>query len=169
MWLQGVRKELFGEVVRRWKAPANNPMSVTQAFLLATRAGGLAMRRKDLGVLAEGARADIVVWEGRSPGMLGWRDPVAAVMLHASVGDVKHVLVEGEFVKRDGKLTAEGYGEVQERFLESAGRIQDAWATKEKPVLEGEMENGVVYERTMEVDVQRGEGTGYGELYLENV
>ncbi|KAJ4989959.1 amidohydrolase family protein [Stagonosporopsis vannaccii] len=167
LWLQGVRKVLFEEVVERRRAPANNPMSVVQAFLLATRAGGLAMRRQDLGVLAVGAKADVVVWEGRSPGMLGWRDPVAAVMLHASVGDVKHVLVGGEVVKRDGRLTAPGYEGVQERFLASAERIQDVWAGMERPVLEGEADSGVVYERTLEADVQRGEGTGYGELYLE--
>lgn len=76
-------------------------MSVNQAFLLATRSGGLAIRKSDLDILAVGAKADLVVWNGRSPSMLGWRDPVAAVVLHASVGDIKHVLVNGKFTKRD--------------------------------------------------------------------
>lgn len=109
LWLQNVRHKLYKEVVDRRRIPASNPMSVNQAFLLATRSGGLAIRKSDLDVLAVGAKADLVVWNGRSPSMLGWRDPVAAVVLHASVGDIKHVLVNGKFTKRDWKLTASNH------------------------------------------------------------
>lgn len=165
-WLQDVRKTLYGEVIERRRAPANNPMSVNEAFLLATRSGGLAMRRPDLGVLAPGAKADLVVWNGRSPSMLGWRDPVAAVMLHASVADVKHVMIDGQFMKRDGRLTAQDYAGLQERFLQSAERIQEVWVQMPIPISEGETQNGVAYERTLEADVERGEGTGYEPLFL---
>lgn len=166
LWLQSVRKTLYAEVLERRRVPANNPMSAHQAFLLATRSGGLAMRRPDLGVLAVGAKADLVVWNGRSPSMLGWRDPVAAVMLHASVGDVKHVMVNGRIVKKDGELTVQNYASLQERFLQSAERIQDAWAEMPMPVSEGEASPGVAYERTLEADVERGDGTGYGPLFV---
>ena len=76
-------------------------MSVNQAFLLATRNGGLALKRPDLGVIAPGAKADIVVFKGDSPNMIGWVDPVAAVILHSNVGDVEHVLVNGQFKKKE--------------------------------------------------------------------
>lgn len=165
IWLQSVRKVFFEEVLERLHAPANNPMSANQAFLLATRSGGLAMRRPDLGILAAGAKADLVVWNGRSPSMLGWRDAVAAVILHASVGDIKHVMVNGQFVKRDGQLTAPDYESVQDRFLESAGRIQNIWAEMPMPVSEGEADVGVLYERTVEADIESGRGTGYGPLF----
>jgi hypothetical protein len=59
-------------------------------------------------VLVEGAKADIVVFDGTSPNMLGWDDPVAAVILHSNPGDVEHVLVNGEFRKRDFKLVVPG-------------------------------------------------------------
>lgn len=124
------------------------------------------MRRGDVGVLEVGARADLVVWDGRSPGLLGWRDPVAAVVLHASVGDVRHVLVNGVFVKRDGGLVARDYALLQERFLQSAERIQDAWAEMPVPVSEGQTSGGVEYERTLEADVERGDGTGYRSLFI---
>lgn len=166
IWLQDVRKTLYGEVVERRRAPASNPMSVNQAFLLATRSGGLAMRRSDLGVLEAGAKADLVIWNGRSPSLLGWRDPIAAILLHASVGDVKHVLVNGEFVKRDGRLTAKNYEVLQERFLQSAKRIQDAWAGMPMPVQGGATSSGVAYEQPLEADVERGDGTGYGSLFV---
>lgn len=166
IWLQEVRKIFYTEVVDRQRVPATNPMSATQAFLLSTRNGALSMRRDDIGILAAGAKADILVWNGRSPSLLGWRDPVAAVMLHASVGDIKHVVVDGVVKKRDWVLQVDDYAGVQDRFLESANRIQDAFVETEFPPLEGEFSLGVLFERPLETDVQRGNGTGYGELFL---
>ncbi|THU87716.1 hypothetical protein K435DRAFT_782353, partial [Dendrothele bispora CBS 962.96] len=62
--------------------------------------------RNDLGVLVEGAKADIVLFDGDSPNMLGWEDPVAAIILHSNVGDVTDVMVDGEWRKREGELVA---------------------------------------------------------------
>jgi cytosine/adenosine deaminase-related metal-dependent hydrolase len=61
MWLQSVRRTLYREVVQSGKLPASNPMSATQAFLLATRNGALALHRHDIGILAPGAKADLLV------------------------------------------------------------------------------------------------------------
>ncbi|KAF5025693.1 hypothetical protein F66182_2299 [Fusarium sp. NRRL 66182] len=166
IWLQATRQMLYRKTLQNWELPVNNPMSVNQAFLLATRSGGLALRREDLGILAEGAKADLVVWDGNSPSMLGWSDPVAAVMLHASIGDIKHVVVDGKFKKRDRKL-AEGYGEIQERFLKSARKIQEAWKNRPYAVYEGKAANGFDYARAKVADVMRGSGNGYGDLHLE--
>jgi hypothetical protein len=94
-WLQKVLQDLYGRVLRDWRVPYNNPMSVVQAFHLATRAGGLALRRPDIGVIASGAKADLLVFDGTSLSMLGWVDPVAAITLHASVGDIESVTVSG--------------------------------------------------------------------------
>lgn len=141
-------------------------MSAAQAFLLATRNGALALRRSDIGVLCAGAKADLLVWNGRAPSLLGWTDPVAAVVLHANVGDIKHVMVGGEFRKKNGVLTMKGYDGLQDRFLESARRIQGIWGEMELPVTLGEAQNGVQFERPMRADVERGEGDGYGELYI---
>ncbi|KAJ9668844.1 hypothetical protein H2201_001090 [Coniosporium apollinis] len=164
LWLQVVRRLLYQQVLENWRIPRNNPMSVNQAFLLATRAGGLALRRPDIGVLREGAKADIVVFDGSSPNMLGWVDPVAAVVLHSNVGDVQHVMVDGQFKKRDFELTVgDDYEEVQQRFLESARRIQAIWEATPLPDLQGEFQSGsgIYYADAMTVDVVRGNGTGY--------
>jgi cytosine/adenosine deaminase-related metal-dependent hydrolase len=98
---------------------------------MATRQGGLALKRPDIGVLQVGAKADILVFNGDSPNMLGWSDAVAAVMLHANPADIEHVLVDGEFRKRDFKLLNVGcdWDQVKERFLEAARRIQPLVAT----------------------------------------
>ncbi|KAI0812931.1 amidohydrolase [Xylaria sp. FL0064] len=167
LWLQRTRSRLFDEVLDHWEIPARNPMSVNQAFLLATRQGALALRRPDLGAIAIGAKADLVVFDGRSPALLGWADPVAAVILHASVGDITHVLVDGKFRKRDGKLTYEKYPELVERFLSSAEKIRGDFLARPLPVLEGSFfgAKGSYYGDVREVDVVRGKGTGYGPLY----
>jgi hypothetical protein len=87
-------------------------------------------------------------------------------MLHANVGDIKHVMIDGIFKKRDGQLTVTGYTALQDRFLESAKRIQDIWRQMPLPVTEGKAENGVQYEKPMLADIERGDGTGYGPLYI---
>ncbi|CAJ2505734.1 Uu.00g131280.m01.CDS01 [Anthostomella pinea] len=168
MWLQRVRSRLFDEVITRWKVPSNNPMSANQAFLMATRQGALSLRRPDLGVIKVGAKADLVVFDGRTPGMLGWADPVAAVMLHANVGDIVHVIVDGQFKKRGGKLTFEKYDDVVDRFLASAEKLQRLVGEKPAPVLEGKwFGRDAEYGHADEVDVIRGPGTGYGGLFLD--
>lgn len=169
LWLQATRRLLHQQVLDRWHVPASNPFSANQAFLLATRNGGLSLHREDLGILSVGAKADLVVWDATAPSMLGWRDPVAAIILHANVGDIQHVLVDGKFRKRDFKLVDENYEKVKKRFLESAKRIQEELMKPERSVkipLEGEFLSGYAYEAPMRVDVQRGAGDGYGEVFL---
>ncbi len=153
-------------MLNQWKVPPNDPMSVNQAFLLATRHGGLALRRPDLGIIAPGAKADLVVWDGRSPSLLGWADPVAAVILHASVADIEHVLIDGEFVKRNRSLVVPNYAEVQDRFLASAQRIQEVWKNMPIPIFEGNFLSGFEFGTALTADVQRGNGTGYGTNFL---
>lgn len=164
LWLQSVRLQFFRRTLRDWRIPADSPMSVNQAFLLATRAGGLALRRPDVGVLRAGAKADLVVFDGRSPNMLGWVDPVAAIILHSHVGDVQHVMVDGRWRKRDFELVMpEGQNrtEIEQRFLVSARRIQKVWLETALPDLEDEYQNGIEYGRTYVVDAVSGNGTGY--------
>ncbi|KAI0417776.1 amidohydrolase [Xylaria grammica] len=168
LWLQRTRSRLFDEVMHHWDIPARNPMSVNQAFLLATRQGALALRRPDLGAIKVGAKADVVVFDGRTPGLLGWADPVAAVILHANVGDIAHVLVDGKFVKRDGKLTYARYAALVETFLASADRIRRDFLARPLPVLTGSFfgaEGHAFYAAAKDVDVVRGKGTGYGPLF----
>ncbi|CAG9948597.1 unnamed protein product [Clonostachys rosea f. rosea IK726] len=166
LYLQSVRYRLFQKPLDRWQVTANSPFSVNQAFLLATRNGGLALGRKDLGVIAPDAKADIVVWDGRSPALLGWADPVAAIILHASVGDIEHVLVNGEFKKRDRRLVVEGYDEAVDKFLEAANRIQDTLRKLPLPSQEGAFFTGTPLVQAETLDVLRGAGNGYGPQFV---
>lgn len=166
LWLQRLRGLNYEDVLDEGLWPSNNPMSANQAFLLATRHGGLALRRNDIGTIAAGAKADLVVFDTtKSASFLGWNDPVAAVMLHAGIGDIEHVLVDGKFVKRDGKLTYQDYAGVAQRFARSAERIQSSWAEILQPLYSDG--GGYEYGLTEQVDTQRGDGTGYGDLEVE--
>lgn len=127
MWLQRTRDVLFQKLIQeKDQLPRATPMTVEQAFLLATRQGGKSLWRDDIGVIQVGAKADLVVFNGDSPNMLGWSNAVAAVMLHANVGDIEHVLVGGEFRKKDSKLVGMKYEweEVKKRFVETAKKVQ---------------------------------------------
>lgn len=126
IWLQAVRNASYRKCLDQGFIPRDNPMEVQDAFLLGTRQGGKALHRDDIGVLKVGAKADIVVFDGESPNMLGWYDPIAAIVLHANVGDVQHVLVNGEFRKRDFKLLCKqhDWDHVKKEFLKSCERIQ---------------------------------------------
>ena len=162
-WLQRVRGIFYDQVRANWRIPRNSPMSAEQAFLLVTRAGGLSVRRPDVGVLVEGAKADIVVFDGDAPNMLGWSDPVAAVVLHSNVGDIRHVIVNGEFRKRDGKLALPdgSWEDVRQKFLASAKRLQEIYISTPHPVQEGDFAPGIPFADADTVDALRGPGTGY--------
>lgn len=166
LWLQSTREKINNQLLENWEIPATTPMSAAQAFLLITRSGGLALRRPDLGVLSIGAKADIVVWDATGPSMLGWLDPVAAVILHSNPGDVEHVLVDGKFVKRNHKLTAKDLGGVKARFLKAARQAQNDWREIPYPEKQEFFSTGARLRDPDRVDVQAGNGTGYGRLYL---
>jgi cytosine/adenosine deaminase-related metal-dependent hydrolase len=59
------------------------------------------------GSLTPGKKADVVVIDATAINVAPVHDPVAAVTLCADVSNVEHVLVDGVFRKRDGKLLAD--------------------------------------------------------------
>ncbi|EJD54064.1 amidohydrolase family protein [Auricularia subglabra TFB-10046 SS5] len=163
IWLQGTRLQRFREELTNSRIAVNNPMSANQAFLLATRNAGLALRRDDVGLIRVGGKADVVVFDGASPNMLGWSDPVAAVILHSHVSDVKHVLVDGGWRKRDGKIVFGDFAALQKRFLKSRDRIQALWRQMDfPPFFSGPFRPGAAQGVVIpNLDAQRGDGTGY--------
>ncbi len=126
LWLQSVRKANYQKTLDRGLAPRTNPMPVVDAFLLATSQGGRALGRNDIGVLKVGAKADIVCFKSDSPNMLGWTNAVAAVVCHANVGDIEHVLVGGQFRKRNGvlELKTKKWADVAAEFKKTAKKVQ---------------------------------------------
>jgi cytosine/adenosine deaminase-related metal-dependent hydrolase len=60
-----------------------------------------------VGSLTPGKKADVVVIDATAVNVAPVNDPVAAVTISADVSNVQHVLVNGEFRKRDFRLTSD--------------------------------------------------------------
>ncbi len=79
-------------------------MSAREALEIATLGGATVLGRADvLGSIAPGKRADLAIWDLRGLQAAGAWDPVAALVL-CGPHRVKHLLVEGRSVVRDGQL-----------------------------------------------------------------
>ncbi|KAL7804958.1 Metallo-dependent hydrolase [Trichoderma aethiopicum] len=105
--LQAERGIRNAALVEQGKAPKHLTLSVHDAFQLGTLGGARAIGMEDqLGSLEEGKLADIVIFDGLTPGMVcaAEEDPVAAIVLHSSIADVETVIVDGRIVKQRGNL-----------------------------------------------------------------
>jgi cytosine/adenosine deaminase-related metal-dependent hydrolase len=76
------------------------------ALRMATCDGAKAIGREhDLGVLAPGRLADLVVMERTGPHWVPCHDPANAMLFQSQAGDVRDVVVNGDIVLRDRRLS----------------------------------------------------------------
>src|SRR5215213_1902840 len=117
-----------------WEANVTVPetmLTARQVLETATINGAYVAGLEDrTGSLTPGKRADIVVLDATAINMTPIHDPVAAVVLMADVSNVEHVLVDGEFRKRDFRLTGD-LAKAQTEVQNSRDRLVDA-ASKAK-------------------------------------
>jgi len=93
---------LSGKVMER----RPDAMTAQSAFNAATINAANALRRPDLGRLAEGAKADIVAWATNTIRMVPLVDPIRNLVYYAGAPEVRDVMVDGGWVVEDG--TAHG-------------------------------------------------------------
>jgi len=91
-------------------------MGARDALALATRGGARVLGRADIGHLAPGMAADLVLWNLQDPALAGGavHDPIGALMLCASP-NAAWVLVNGRVLLREGQLTTLDLGPLIER------------------------------------------------------
>ncbi|PXW98848.1 cytosine/adenosine deaminase-related metal-dependent hydrolase [Sphaerotilus hippei] len=91
-------------------------MTARDALELATRGGARVLGRDDIGHLAPGMAADLVLWPLDTLAMAGGavHDPLAALLLCASP-QVAWSLVDGRVLVREGQLTTLALGPLLER------------------------------------------------------
>ncbi|KAJ7706690.1 hypothetical protein B0H17DRAFT_1156326 [Mycena rosella] len=134
--LQSARGTRNQQFVARGKQPRTVHPTAEQAFNLGTIMGARAVGMgAEIGSLRVGKLADLVIFDGESPGMVcaAAHDPVAAIVLHASVRDIETVIVDGRIRKFGGKLcavevenaTEVGWPEVAAKLLHSRRRLQE--------------------------------------------
>ena len=80
--------------------------TAAHVFDAATLGGARALGRDDLGRIAPGARADLVLWKASSWRMTPLRDPVKNIVYNATDEDVDRVYVDGRLVVDGGRVLA---------------------------------------------------------------
>lgn len=76
-----------------------------------------------VGSLAVGKRADLIVIDTSRPHLQPLNDPITTVVFNAGAADVETVMVEGEIVKRDGRLVGSHVARAQTLIEASRSRL----------------------------------------------
>jgi cytosine/adenosine deaminase-related metal-dependent hydrolase len=104
---------------------AETPRTLTSEdlFEAATVGGAAALGRDDIGRLAPGARADIVLVDVTHPGMRPARDPVRSLIYAAADRAIRSVIVDGAEVVRDGQCLTIDYPAAAAALHEAQARM----------------------------------------------
>lgn len=88
-------------------------------------AGGAASlgHGSEIGRLAPGMQADIVLIDARSLRLMPMNDPVATIVMQATPGDVDTVMIGGRILKQDGRLTNPDLDEIIGRLADCRNRL----------------------------------------------
>jgi cytosine/adenosine deaminase-related metal-dependent hydrolase len=100
-------------------------------FNAATIAGADGLGRKDLGRLAAGAKADLVILDLRTTRYGPARDPINALVEYGSGADIETVIVDGEVVIEDGRSTRIDDAELFGQAEAATKRAWDNWAVRD--------------------------------------
>ena len=105
-------------------------LNTSDVFNAATLGGARALRQPDIGGIAPGFKADIVLLDARHPAMMPLREPVRSLVYVAGERAVNDVFVDGRQVVQDGKCltidlqaASEALEEAQKRSLKKVSRL----------------------------------------------
>ena len=113
------------------RAPERVSITCREALDWATLAGARMLGLEhEIGSLASGKRADVVLLRADDLNLAPVTDPVASIVMHAGPANVETVLVGGRAVKRGGKLLYPDLARQQTRLIETGRRIARAVRTR---------------------------------------
>jgi cytosine/adenosine deaminase-related metal-dependent hydrolase len=101
-------------------------MSAREMLEIATRGGARVLGRDDIGALAPGMAADFVTVPLDEIGLAGAGDDPLAALLLCQVPRVRHAVVNGRVVVRDGQLTTLDLPALLRQHNELSTRLIDA-------------------------------------------
>ena len=114
------------------KPPLHNKFNSVDAFRLATLGGAEALNMADqIGTIEVGKKADLVIIDANSVNLAGIEDPFQGVVFHASNADVETVFVDGEVVKRNGKLTKADWAVVAKELRARSAEVRRRHSAEE--------------------------------------
>jgi cytosine/adenosine deaminase-related metal-dependent hydrolase len=139
----------------------------------ATRGGARALGRDDIGTIAEGKKADVVLIKNdASPVMFPMLNPYGHVAFQAQRGDVHTVLVDGRVVKHEHRLVGADLPAVRQEVESTVEHLratmgEEVWAKGMNPDLPGEdadvLDNPYQYTDYKSETTRRSRGTVFGE------
>jgi 5-methylthioadenosine/S-adenosylhomocysteine deaminase len=98
-------------------------------FNAATLGGAKALGRADLGRIAVGAKADLLLWKGDSIFMTPLRDPIRNLVYSAAAEDLDTAIIDGEVRMRGREIPGVDVAALT-RDLQAAG--ERMWANVDK-------------------------------------
>jgi 5-methylthioadenosine/S-adenosylhomocysteine deaminase len=96
-------------------------LSAHEVFSMATGQGAAAIHMEDqIGSLAPGKRADILVVDLARPNTTPCYDPIASLVYSGSEGNINSVFVEGDLIYEDGNFTRVDEADIVRRVQQKA-------------------------------------------------
>lgn len=114
----------WATVLARVTAEDIGTTTMAEVFHAATVGGATGLGRDDIGRLAPGAKADVVLVDLENPWMMPARDPLRSLIFHAADRAVRDVYVDGRKVVSEGRLLTMDHAEALGRLTEAQRRME---------------------------------------------
>jgi len=114
----------WATVLARIAAEDIRSTEMADVFHAGTVGGAQGLGRDDIGKLAVGARADLVLVDLQNPWMLPARDPLRSLIFHAADRAVRDVYVDGRPVVTNGRVLTLDRAAALERLTEAQRRME---------------------------------------------
>ena len=120
--------------VSKLDADRSGATSAWELIHAATRAGASALRRDDLGCLAPGAKADLIIVDMAKPHLQPVSDPIRTFVWNAGRADVWGVMVDGRMLVEDCRFLL---ADERKIIRQGAEAVHNLWGTPEaKTIIE---------------------------------
>ncbi len=114
----------WATVLGRVAADDIRSLELADVFHAATVGGATALLRDDIGRLAPGAKADLVLVDLTNPWMMPARDPLRSLVFHAADRAVRDVYVDGRQVVANGRVLTLDQAGALTRLTEAQRRME---------------------------------------------
>ena len=98
-------------------------VTAREVFNAATLGGAQALGRDDLGRIAPGAKADLLLFDATTLNLAPLRDPVKNIVYYADTQDLDTVIIDGEIVVEHGKVLAADERQVVQNLQRAGERM----------------------------------------------
>jgi 5-methylthioadenosine/S-adenosylhomocysteine deaminase len=116
----------WATVLGRIAAEDIKSLEMADVFHAATVGGATGLLRDDIGRLAPGARADLVLVDVKNPWMMPARDPLRSLVFHAADRAVRDVYVDGQKVVANSRVVTLDHSDALARLTEAQRRMEAA-------------------------------------------